>query len=125
MTRAKVWAARRGLRGWGGVTGMAVACAVTASLTLLPLAHGDGTFGGQTTGQGVTSAVPAKAEACTDPEASLLPSTADGPADQLFAFLQTSFVLASVSEGLGKIPQRLSSAAIEKMLKVRSQSRKD
>ncbi|MER6236228.1 glutamate ABC transporter substrate-binding protein [Streptomyces clavifer] len=80
MTRAKVWAARRGLRGWGGVTGMAVACAVTASLTLLPLAHGDGTFGGQTTGQGVTSAVPAKAEACTDPEASLLPSTADGPA---------------------------------------------
>lgn len=45
--------------------------------------------------------------------------------DQLFAFLQTSFVLASVSEGLGKIPQRLSSAAIEKMLKVRSQSRKD
>ncbi|MGW4228099.1 glutamate ABC transporter substrate-binding protein [Streptomyces sp. NPDC004980] len=80
MTRAKVWAARRRLRGWGGVTGMAVACAVTASLTLLPLAHGDGTFGGQEAGQGVTSTVPAKADACTDPEASLLPSTDDGPA---------------------------------------------
>ncbi|MEU4260607.1 glutamate ABC transporter substrate-binding protein [Streptomyces argenteolus] len=79
MTRAKVWSARRGLRGWGGVTGMAVACAVTASLTLLPLAHGDGTFGGQNTGQGVTPAVAAEAEECTDPEASLEPSTADGP----------------------------------------------
>ncbi|GAA2928334.1 glutamate ABC transporter substrate-binding protein [Kitasatospora cinereorecta] len=79
MTRAKVWSARRRLRGWGGVTGMAVACAVTASLTLLPLAHGDGTFGGQNTGQGVTPAVAAEAEECTDPEASLEPSTADGP----------------------------------------------
>lgn len=28
------------LRGWGGVTAMAAACAVTASLTLLPLSHG-------------------------------------------------------------------------------------
>jgi hypothetical protein len=44
---------------------------------------------------------------------------------QLFAFLQTSFVLASVSEGLGKIPERISSAALEKLLKVRSQNRED
>lgn len=42
--------------------------------------------------------------------------------DQLFAFLQTSFVLASASEGLGKIPERISSAALERLLKVRSQS---
>ncbi|MET9589684.1 glutamate ABC transporter substrate-binding protein [Streptomyces sp. NPDC006516] len=79
MTRAKGWAARGRLRGWGGVTGMAVACAVTASLTLLPLAHGDGTFGGLSAGHGTTSAVPAVAEECTDPEASLPPQDADGP----------------------------------------------
>ncbi|MFB8028166.1 glutamate ABC transporter substrate-binding protein [Streptomyces sp. NPDC056465] len=79
MTRAKGWAARRGLRGWGGVTGMAVACAVTASLTLLPLAHGDGAFGGRSAGQEATSAVPAAAETCKDPEASVPASTGDGP----------------------------------------------
>ncbi|MFF5895926.1 glutamate ABC transporter substrate-binding protein [Streptomyces argenteolus] len=81
MTRERVkgWAAGGRLRGWGGVTGMAVACAVTASLTLLPLAHGDGTFGGPGAGQGAASAVPALAEECTDPEASLPPSDADGP----------------------------------------------
>lgn len=43
--------------------------------------------------------------------------------DQLFAFLQTSFVLASISEGLGKMPERISSVALERLLKVRSQSR--
>ncbi|MEU0304303.1 glutamate ABC transporter substrate-binding protein [Streptomyces sp. NPDC006175] len=79
MTRPKGWAARSRLRGWGGVTGMAVACAVTASLTLLPLAHGEGTLGGLHTGQGATSAVPTKAEECEDPEASLPASSADGP----------------------------------------------
>ncbi|MFI6119209.1 glutamate ABC transporter substrate-binding protein [Streptomyces sp. NPDC051064] len=79
MTRPKGWASRGRLRGWGGVTGMAVACAVTASLTLLPLAHGEGTLGGLRTGQGATSAVPAKAEECKDPEASLPASSADGP----------------------------------------------
>ncbi|MFJ4837449.1 glutamate ABC transporter substrate-binding protein [Streptomyces sp. NPDC088746] len=79
MTRPKGWAARGRLRGWGGVTGMAVACAVTASLTLLPLAHGEGSLGGLHTGQGATSAVPAMAEECEDPEASLPASSADGP----------------------------------------------
>lgn len=58
---------------------MAVACAVTASLTLLPLTHGGGSSDGQSTGQGATSAVAAKADSCTDPEASLTPSRADGP----------------------------------------------
>ncbi|MFD4898523.1 glutamate ABC transporter substrate-binding protein [Streptomyces sp. NPDC058411] len=79
MTRAKGRAAGGGLRGWGGVTGMAVACAVTASLTLLPLAHSHGTLGGQGSGHGATSAVPVKAEECKDPEASLPASKADGP----------------------------------------------
>ncbi|MFD9876335.1 sugar-binding protein, partial [[Kitasatospora] papulosa] len=63
MTRAKGRGTRGGLRGWGGVTGMAVACAVTASLTLLPLAHGDGTFGGQSAGHSSASTVPTVAEA--------------------------------------------------------------
>ncbi|MFC8260944.1 glutamate ABC transporter substrate-binding protein [Streptomyces sp. NPDC057291] len=68
------------LRGWGGVTGMAVACAVTASLTLLPLSHsGSGPFGAGVSGPGTATAVPASAADCTDPEASLQPSSADGP----------------------------------------------
>ncbi|MFE7747855.1 glutamate ABC transporter substrate-binding protein [Streptomyces sp. NPDC057428] len=79
MTGAKGWAARGRLRGWGGVTGMAVACAVTACLTLLPLAHGDGTFGQDGAGHGATTAVPVKADTCENPEASLPPSGADGP----------------------------------------------
>ncbi|MFF2726597.1 glutamate ABC transporter substrate-binding protein [Streptomyces sp. NPDC058008] len=79
MTRAKGRSTGGGLRGWGGVTGMAAACALTASLTLLPLAHGDGTFGGETTGHGATSAVPARAEECEDPEASLPAKDAGGP----------------------------------------------
>ncbi len=37
MRRAIGRPARR-LRGWGGVTGMAAACAFTAAVTLLPLA---------------------------------------------------------------------------------------
>ncbi|WP_327118539.1 glutamate ABC transporter substrate-binding protein [Streptomyces sp. NBC_01341] len=79
MTGAKGWAARGRMRGWGGVTGMAVACAVTACLTLLPLAHGDGTFGAAGAGHGATSTVPLQADTCEDPEASLPPSGADGP----------------------------------------------
>ncbi|MFC5804189.1 glutamate ABC transporter substrate-binding protein [Streptomyces formicae] len=75
----------RRLRGWGGVAGMAVACALTASLTLLPLSHGTGTGTAEpaspgTTGPGSTAAVAAKADECSDPEASLQPSAADGPA---------------------------------------------
>ncbi|MEV5682055.1 glutamate ABC transporter substrate-binding protein [Streptomyces sp. NPDC052164] len=80
MTGVKDWAARGRLRGWGGVTGMAVACALTASLTLLPLSHGGADpFGVNTAGPGAASALPARADACTDPEASLPPSSAGGP----------------------------------------------
>ncbi|MEU1483565.1 glutamate ABC transporter substrate-binding protein [Streptomyces sp. NPDC005752] len=79
MTRVKDRAARGRLHGWGGVTGMAVACAVTASLTLLPLAHGDGTFGGRSAGHDAGASVPTEAETCEDPEASVPASDAGGP----------------------------------------------
>lgn len=73
---------RRGagrLRGWGGVAGMALALAVAAG-ALIPLTrHGgeDGAAG--VAGPGVARAVQAKADDCKDPEASLAPSSADGP----------------------------------------------
>ncbi|MEU0374118.1 glutamate ABC transporter substrate-binding protein [Streptomyces sp. NPDC006283] len=70
---------RRGLRGWGGVAGMAAACALTAAVTLLPLSRGGADALTEPHGQGVASAVPVKADTCEDPEASLTPSTADGP----------------------------------------------
>ncbi|MER6994936.1 glutamate ABC transporter substrate-binding protein [Streptomyces sp. NPDC000410] len=56
---------------------MAAACALTAALTLLPLSHG-----GAVTGKvaGSAAQAPTKADTCTDPEASLLPSAVDGPA---------------------------------------------
>ncbi|MFF4096871.1 glutamate ABC transporter substrate-binding protein [Streptomyces sp. NPDC001834] len=63
---------------------MAVACAVTASLTLLPLsragadAFGGDAFGG-VLGPGTEYATQTGAEDCADPEASLPPSGADGP----------------------------------------------
>ncbi|MYR93343.1 amino acid ABC transporter substrate-binding protein, PAAT family [Streptomyces sp. ScaeMP-e83] len=84
MTRSRMWARRRParstLRGWGGVTAMAVACVITAALTLLPLSwHSGRTAGAETSGTGVTTTAPVRAEACTDPEASLPPSSADGP----------------------------------------------
>lgn len=79
MTRARGRSTGSGLRGWGGVTGMAVACVVTAALTLLPLAHGDGTFGGRSAGHGAVSTEPAKTEECEDPEASVPAQDADGP----------------------------------------------
>ncbi|WP_405872826.1 glutamate ABC transporter substrate-binding protein [Streptomyces zaomyceticus] len=70
-------------RGWGGVAAMAVACGLTASLTLLPLAHGGGdaaavpgTHGG---GAGIGTGVQIKADTCEKPWASLTPSSADGP----------------------------------------------
>ncbi|GHG00662.1 glutamate ABC transporter substrate-binding protein [Streptomyces filamentosus] len=75
-------AARR-LRGWGGVAAMGAACALTASLTLLPLTHAAapeapaGPFG---PGPGVGTGVQVKVDTCEHPEASLRPSTADGPA---------------------------------------------
>ncbi|MGW7199312.1 glutamate ABC transporter substrate-binding protein [Streptomyces chryseus] len=69
------------LRGWGGVAGMAAACALTAAVTLLPLSHGGGDGQGpDAAGQGVGRAVAARADTCEDPEASLPPSEADGPA---------------------------------------------
>lgn len=69
------------LRGWGGVTAMAAACAVTASLTLLPLSHsGKDAFGAPGTGSGTAHAVQARADDCTDPEASLLPGRPEGDA---------------------------------------------
>lgn len=75
------------LKGWGGVGAMAVACGLTATLTLVPLSHAgaddDPAAGtpGTSAGTGVGTGVQVKAEApCRDPEASLTPSTADGPA---------------------------------------------
>ncbi len=75
-------AARR-LRGWGGVAAMGAACALTASLTLLPLTHAAapaGPVGPFGPGPGVGTGVQVKADTCEHPEASLRPSTADGPA---------------------------------------------
>ncbi|MGW1026302.1 glutamate ABC transporter substrate-binding protein [Streptomyces sp. NPDC002577] len=71
---------RSSLRGWGGVAAMAVACALTAVFALLlPLsqAHGDGSTG--LGGQGVAEGAQVKAEDCKKPQASLRPSTEDGP----------------------------------------------
>ncbi|MEU2505336.1 glutamate ABC transporter substrate-binding protein [Streptomyces sp. NPDC007863] len=75
-------AARR-LRGWGGVAAMGVACALTASLTLLPLSRGGddaaaaaGPFG---PGPGVGTALQVETDTCEHPEASLRPSAEDGP----------------------------------------------
>ncbi|WP_374196755.1 glutamate ABC transporter substrate-binding protein [Streptomyces sp. ISL-96] len=69
------------LRGWGGVAGMAAACALTAAATLLPLSHGTGDGqGSDAAGQRVARAVPARADICEEPERSLRPSNADGPA---------------------------------------------
>ncbi|MFH8471741.1 glutamate ABC transporter substrate-binding protein [Streptomyces sp. NPDC018000] len=80
MTRKRTGSVRGRLRGWGGVTGMAVACAVTATLTLLPLSHGRAdAFVTDTAGPGAAQAVQTRSGDCTDPEASLPPSSADGP----------------------------------------------
>lgn len=69
------------LRGWGGVTAMAAACAVTASLTLLPLSHsGKNALAPLGAGTGTTHAVQARADDCENPEASLLPGLAEGDA---------------------------------------------
>ncbi|WP_371773150.1 glutamate ABC transporter substrate-binding protein [Streptomyces sp. NBC_01438] len=68
----------RRLRGWGGVTAMAVACALTAALTLLPLSHSGAAFGEGVSGPGAARAVQARADDCTDPDASLPPSVSGG-----------------------------------------------
>lgn len=66
------------LRGWGGVAAMATACVLTAVGTLLPLSQGAGSAL-PVVGHNISMAERAKADTCTDPEASLTPSAADGP----------------------------------------------
>ncbi|MFI5616691.1 glutamate ABC transporter substrate-binding protein [Streptomyces sp. NPDC051567] len=68
------------LRGWGGVSAMAAACAVTAAV-LLPLAQAAPEAGRATAVRGPASLVApaAPADTCRDPEASLRPSGVDGP----------------------------------------------
>ncbi|MDA5283807.1 glutamate ABC transporter substrate-binding protein [Streptomyces sp. Isolate_45] len=61
---------------------MAAACAVTAAAVLLPLAHGApdaGRSGPVREPAAVVAAPAAPADTCPDPEASLRPSTMDGP----------------------------------------------
>ncbi|MFI8321023.1 glutamate ABC transporter substrate-binding protein [Streptomyces sp. NPDC085529] len=75
-------AARR-LRGWGGVAAMGAACALTAALTLLPLTRDAGgavpSGGPLGPGPGVGTGLQVKADTCENPQASLRPSTVDGP----------------------------------------------
>ncbi|GAA1175421.1 glutamate ABC transporter substrate-binding protein [Streptomyces hebeiensis] len=69
------------LRGWGGVSAMAAACALTAAVTLLPLSHSvDSRAERVTSGQRTASVTRADDDACETPEASLRPSPdgADG-----------------------------------------------
>jgi polar amino acid transport system substrate-binding protein len=72
-------------RGWGGVASMAVACAVTAAVVLVPLTRDGGGAGtgdpraAHPSGRGITDAQRTDATSCKDPERSLRPSTADGP----------------------------------------------
>ncbi|EFL15162.1 sugar binding protein [Streptomyces sp. C] len=70
------------LRGWGGVSAMAAACAVTAAAVLLPLAGASPSDGsGAVHDPASVTVVPyAPADTCQDPEASLRPSGLDGPA---------------------------------------------
>ncbi|MGW0117160.1 glutamate ABC transporter substrate-binding protein [Streptomyces sp. NPDC003327] len=87
--RTPSWAARAvrrpaaRLRGWGGVGAMAVACGLTAALTLVPLAQdGPGVAAEPAAtgpGPGVGTGVQVRADSCEAPEASLRPSAADGP----------------------------------------------
>lgn len=74
------------LRGWGGVSAMAVACAVTAATVLLPLARATPEAAGRApvrepASMAVAPAAPrGPADTCQDPEASLRPSGLDGAA---------------------------------------------
>lgn len=70
---------RTRFRGWGGVAGMAAACALTAAVTLLPLSHrAADDHGAGRAGQSVAEAASAE-EDCTEPERSLPSSAAGGP----------------------------------------------
>ncbi|WP_328930269.1 glutamate ABC transporter substrate-binding protein [Streptomyces sp. NBC_00190] len=74
------------LRGWGGVTAMAAACAVTAGAVLLPLARATPDAGRPPALREPASVAVAPAapwvltDTCPDPEASLRPSGLDGVA---------------------------------------------
>ncbi|GGY84732.1 sugar-binding protein [Streptomyces avidinii] len=77
-------AARR-LRGWGGVSAMAVACATTAAVVLLPLAHATPDTGRPVVRRPASMAAAPAApwvptDTCQDPEASLRPAEVDGAA---------------------------------------------
>ncbi|RKT04751.1 amino acid ABC transporter substrate-binding protein (PAAT family) [Streptomyces sp. 3211.6] len=71
------------LRGWGGVSAMAAACAMTAAAVLLPLAHsspGTGHHPGVVREPASVAAAPfTLTDTCQHPEASLRPSALDGP----------------------------------------------
>lgn len=67
------------LRGWGGVSAMAVACAVTAAAVLLPLAQAAPDTSPPAALRGPATIAAAPADTCQDPEASLRPSGLDGP----------------------------------------------
>ncbi|MEU7552027.1 glutamate ABC transporter substrate-binding protein [Streptomyces sp. NPDC044571] len=70
------------LRGWGGVSAMAAACAVTAAAVLLPLAHAapEATRPAVVHQPAPIGAAPwTLTDTCQDPEASLRPSVVDGP----------------------------------------------
>lgn len=75
---------RGALRGWGGVAGMAAACALTVAVTVLPLSRGAGAdVLGAGRGAAATAYTKAgkteKPEKCSEPERSLRPSSAAGP----------------------------------------------
>ncbi|MFD3779655.1 glutamate ABC transporter substrate-binding protein [Streptomyces sp. NPDC058612] len=72
--------ATRRLRGWGGVSAMAAACAVTAAAVLLPLAQAAPDTGRPAAVGPASPAVApaAPADTCQNPEASLRPSAVDG-----------------------------------------------
>ncbi|MCQ6552945.1 glutamate ABC transporter substrate-binding protein [Streptomyces sp. C10-9-1] len=72
-------AGRFRLRGWGGVAGMAAACALVASLALPALSPAPAGEPLATAPAGRERSTVREAEDCTDPEASLRPSTAGGP----------------------------------------------
>ncbi|MGW1764578.1 glutamate ABC transporter substrate-binding protein [Streptomyces sp. NPDC002073] len=69
------------LRGWGGVTGMAAACALAAAV-LVPLQRhgGPGAQAPAAAPRSTGVVQQAEADTCTSPEASLPPSGASGPA---------------------------------------------
>ncbi|MEU4496072.1 glutamate ABC transporter substrate-binding protein [Streptomyces sp. NBC_00210] len=88
---------RTRFRGWGGVAGMAAACALTAAVTLLPLSRsGADAPGSDSVGQGAVGTTPAKADSCTEPERSLPSSAAGGP--NIDAIVQRGKLIVGVDQ---------------------------